>query len=853
VLGRRRRRLRRAAWTAVAIAAAAAAGGALLYRATRPDVRRPGEALPEITSRLSRGLPPDAPEPSFTDVTAAAGLGDFVAFRGARSSQLPEDMGSGAAWGDWDGDGDDDLFLVSAGGPLGVPDGELAPSLLYENRGDGGFRPAAGFPDTRIHGMAAAWGDYDGDGRLDLALSGFDTLRLYRNHGASLVRDPAFAAPPGFWAGVTWGDFDNDRDLDLYVCGYVRYAPDVAAGAGVTLQYGTAVPFTLNPASFEPERNLLYRNDGAAGFAEVAAELGVANPTGRSLGALWHDFDGDGWLDLYVANDISDNALYLNRRGRGFADAGLAAWVADYRGAMGLAAGDWNRDGDDDLFVTHWVAQENALFDSLAADARGAGGTAAAAGDGAAAGDEPPALRFTDVAAAHGLGQIALPMVGWGTAFADFDSDGWLDLAVANGSTFETADAPKRLVPQPPFLFWNQHGHHFHDLAPASPPLAEPIVGRGLAVADYDRDGDLDLLLVRLDGGARLLRNDVEQGHRLTLRLRSRTASGEALGRGDGATVIARAGGIVLRRTVTSASYLSQDSATVHLGLGAAAGVDALEVRWLGGAAQTFPALAGDAVWELAEGDPVPRRADEAAPADERARRAEFWAAHRAAMDALKVDGDVETAERLFRRALELDPDHEDARYYLANSLASQGRLDAALDQLDALRRSHPGSHRAHKQWGVLRARSATTAADLDAAEAALERALELNLEETGALLALAEIDLLRGRDREADRRLELVVRTHPRSVAGLFLRGYLAYARGAAAASRSLLAAARAARGEDRVPAGAAAEGEVRRRMHEEQTPLSEFWQAWDGETEPERAYAALRLRLAAGAPAAS
>jgi tetratricopeptide (TPR) repeat protein len=849
VLGRRRRRLRRTAWAAIAVAAATVGGLALYYRATHPETRRPGEALPEITSRLSRGLPPNAPAPHFTDVTAAAGLGDFVAFRGERSSQLPEDMGTGAAWGDWDGDGDDDLFLVSAGGPLGVPEAELAPSLLYENRGNGSFRPAAGFPDTRIHGMAAAWGDYDGDGRLDLAVSGFDTLRLYRNDGASLVADGALTAPPGFWAGLAWGDFDNDRDLDLYVCGYVRYAPDLAAGARVTLQYGSAVPFTLNPASFEPERNLLYRNDGGGGFTEVAEELGVANPAGRSLGALWHDFDGDGWLDLYVANDISDNALYLNRRGRGFADAGLAAWVADYRGAMGLAAGDWNRDGDDDLFVTHWVAQENALFDSLAAGpmgddaAEGAGGTATAG--------EPPPLRFTDVAAPHGLGQIALPMVGWGTAFADFDSDGWLDLAVANGSTFETADAPKRLVPQPPFLFWNQHGHHFHDLAPASPPLAEPMVGRGLAVADYDRDGDLDLLFVRLDGGARLLRNDIEQGNRLSLRLRSRTAAGEALGRGDGATVIARAGGAVLRRTVTSASYLSQDSATVHLGLGAAAGVDSLEVRWLGGAAQTFPALAGNAVWELAEGDPVPRRSDGAAPGDERARRAEFWETQRAAMDALKVDGDAEAAERLLRRALEIDPDHEDARYYLANSLASQGRLDAALDQLDVLRRSHPGSHRAHKQWGVLRARSATTAADLDAAATALERALELNLEETGALLALAEIDLIRGRDREADRRLEWVIRTHPRSVGGLFLRGYLAYRRGDAAASRSFLAAARSARGEERLPAGAVAEGEVRRRMHEEQTPLSEFWQRWDGEPEPERAYAPLRTRLAAGAPA--
>ncbi|MCB1035875.1 MAG: VCBS repeat-containing protein, partial [Acidobacteria bacterium] len=353
--GRRQRRLKRTALVLGAVAGAVVALTFLLLRASQPETRKPGEALPEITERLSRGLPAEAPQPRFRDVTAEAGLGGFVSFAGKRTSQLPEDMGAGAAWGDFDGDGDDDLFLVSAGGALTLPAAELAPSALYENLGDGTFRHRTDFPETRIVGMAAAWGDYDGDGRLDLVVTGYKSLLLFHNEGGSFVRDDRLEAPEGYWAGASWGDFDGDRDLDLYVCGYVRYLEDAGESRGTSEQYGAAVPYTLNPASFEPEVNLLFQNEGGS-FTEVAGPWGVSNPEGRSLTALWHDFDDDGRLDLYVANDISDNALFLNR-GDVFEDVSLAAWVADYRGAMGLAAGDWNRDGDDDLFVTHWLAQ----------------------------------------------------------------------------------------------------------------------------------------------------------------------------------------------------------------------------------------------------------------------------------------------------------------------------------------------------------------------------------------------------------------------------------------------------------------------------------------------------------------
>ncbi len=897
--GRRKRRLRRAALWLAGVGIVGTVAVLVAFRLHRPAEWRPGEEdLPEITQNLSRGLPAEAPAARFTDVTAAAGLGGFRAFAGERSSQLPEDMGAGLAWGDFDNDGDDDLFVVSAGGALTADPATWAPSKLYENltRGpDGGepgrFRQVADFPDTRIVGMGAAWGDADGDGWLDLAVTGYDALLLFHNDHGHLSLDRSFPAPAkGFWSGVTWGDFDGDRDLDLYVGGYVRYVEDPTAREKVSRQYGHAVPYTLNPVSYDPERNLLFENDGHGRFTEVAERLGVANPEGRSLSVLWRDFDDDGRLDLYVANDVSDNAFYLNRSdggGAAFEDAGLAAWVADYRGAMGLAAGDYNRDGDDDLFVTHWVAQENALYDSLLADVRERDRKAEAAGNrpGPAL---PAGIAFSDLAAPLGLGQVALRFVGWGTELVDLDSDGWLDLVVADGSTFERKDDPTKLEPQVPMVLWNRRGEHFYDLAPSSELLSVPHVGRGLAVADYDLDGDPDVAIVQLDGGVQLLRNDMTphaakspaarspEAHALEIRLVSRTPDGALHGSGDGATVVARAGGAILRRQVTDASYLSQSSRTLHFGLGAARGVDSVEVHWLGGAVETYPALAAGALWELREGDPAPRRvlsfgtagggagtasttsataspagpsAVSPVPDDPKQRTLLFWQTERAAMDAIKREHDLPKAAGLFRRALALDPKHEDSHYYLAACLAAQGKTDEALEHLRELARIDPQSHRAFKRWGTLEAAMARTPAELEEASRALERALELNQEETGTLLVLGEVALMQGKPDLARQRLAWATTTNPKAVGGFYLRGYLAWKAGDAKAAAGLLRQARAALGPEWKPAGAAAEGDVQQTMHVEETPLARFWNAWNGEADPAAAYAPLDAYLRARA----
>jgi len=835
-------RQRRTVMTAGVMLVAIILGGAALVltnRDRRPHEYTPGEVNTDITESLKRGLPSDAPAPKLVDVTEEAGLANFVTFAGDRTSQLPEDMGPGAAWGDYDNDGDDDLFLVSAGGPLTVPPERWAPSALFENLGDGHFRRVDAFPEPRLMGMGAAWGDVDGDGWIDLVVTGYNALLLYRNERGHFVRDTRFASRQGFWSGAAWGDYDNDGNLDLYVCGYVQYTQSDADRAKASEQDGNAVPYTLNPASYEPERNLLFRNNGAGIFTEVAAKLGVANPQGRSLSALWHDFDDDGWLDLYVANDISDNVLYHNVKGR-FEDISHAARVGDYRGAMGLAAGDWNRDGDDDLFITHWIAQENALYDSQLKDIG--------------------QLSFVDAGDVTGLGQIALPMVGWGTEFVDFDGDGWLDLVVANGSTFETSGPPKRLKPQNPFLFWNRRGESFYDLAPFAQSLATPHVARGLAVSDFDNDGDVDILIARHGERVQLLRNDMQQGHWTEVVLRARPKGRTATRPAIGAQAVAHVKDATLRRAVTSASYLSQSTAVLHFGLGEAAAIDRLDVRWRGATASTYAGLAAGQRWEIIEGDPVPRPLVRgprpqsptgshmgSAPIQlpDRERQISFWDRYRAGMQALKVEHNCPKAIASFREALIYDPAHEDSRYYLGNCLAAEGDIDGALAQYEQLTHDNPQSHRGHARWGTLRAMTARSAADLASAERALDNAHRLNPEETGALLALGEVALMRGQRTVARQRLASVCQTNPRAAGGFFLLGYLRWKAGDAAGARDFLEEARTALGPEWKPTGATAEGDVAKKAYSETTPLSRFWQSWDGALVPAQAYARLEAYL--------
>lgn len=563
-------------YTLASAAAVLLAGTLLFTLGSRPEPYLPGDEVEGITRSLDRALPSDAPAVRFVDVTGNAGI-VFHHFSGTRSTQLPEDMGSGAAWGDYDGDGDFDLYLCNFAAPLTV-DPASAPSgnHLYRNNGDGTFTNVTEAVGLAFKGwsLGASWGDYDGDGDLDLFVTNYGTNLLYRNDGSRFTEvtpQAGLELGQGFWAGASWADYDLDGDLDLYVCGYVQYRFNPEDLTRRTFQYKADVPFTLNPSSYPPERNLLYRNNGNGTFSEVAREAGVDNPTGRSLAAAWCDFDLDGWPDLYVANDISDNALFRNLGNGRFEDISHQAWVADYRGAMGLGIGDWDNDGDSDIFVTHWIAQENALYNNLtyafdSPDARA------------------PQLLFMDIADQVGLGQIALDYIGWGTSFFDYDNDGKLDLFVVNGSTFQDKSDPTRLVPMRSLLFWNRGEEEgfFEVGRTAGGYFQQARVGRGASWADYDGDGDVDLFVVNHGGLGLLLQNQGGNSQNwIKVRLK-----GEGKNRfGVGARIELRSGqDRQLQEMGAQPSYLSQNALEAHFGLGSAPAAEELIVTFPGGA-----------------------------------------------------------------------------------------------------------------------------------------------------------------------------------------------------------------------------------------------------------------------------
>ncbi len=752
----------------------------------------PGQEITGLTSRLERKLPADHPQIVFSDVAREAGI-EFRHFAGDRSSQLPEDMGSGAAWGDYDRDGWLDLYVVNQAGPLTATEEETAASparsTLYRNQGDGTFSDVgdrAGVAESG-QGMGAAWGDYDNDGWSDLVVTRYGSSILYHNEGdgsfTEHTRVAGLSTEEGFWTGASWADYDRDGFLDLYITGYVRY--DASSRAPSARQYDVDVPANLNPSSFAPERNLLYRNDGDGTFTELADRVGVSGRTGRSLSAAWSDFDADGWLDLYVANDLSDNMLFRNLGDGTFADISHSARVADYRGAMGLALGDWDRDGDQDLFVTHWIAQENALYVNTASRRDEADSTAAPAGS---------TLGFMDQADRHGLGQIALDYVGWGTSFFDYDNDGWLDLLVVNGSTIQKEGAPHLLVPMFDQVFWNRPDEGFYDVSPVSGEyFSRELVGRGAAVADYDEDGDVDVFIVSNGGPAVLLRND--GGNQAAwLKVHPQNARGGRSPVGVRIRVFA-ASGEQFREAGTQSSYLSQNSPIEHFGLGSEATVDSLEVvwqngdRWLGrrlAANQTVRIRQGAEVnYVKAESDDSVSRMSyigaRSGGASEAARDSlrHFWEAYREATRH-RAAGDVRQAAQSYARALDLNGSHEDALYYIGNMYLELGELGKAEASWERLIRVNPQSARAFSRLGSLHScLDATTHFDLDRAEEDFQRARQLNPEEIGPRLRLAAVALMRDSLSEGQDYLEAVLGSDADNLTAHYWLGYIAWTRG--------------------------------------------------------------------------
>ena len=557
----------------------------------------PGEAIEGLTSELERTVPEGYPKVKFIDATKPAGI-EFVHFHGERTSQLPEDMGSGAAWADYDNDGWEDLFVANEVGPLSMRSDEIAQSpahsSLYHNNGDGTFTEVSELAGVNLRTMAiaAAWGDYDNDNWPDLLVTNYGENYLFHNNGDGTFTDVSTSAGVNglnsFWAGASWGDFDRDGYLDLYICGYVKYvAPESSKS---TAQYNVEVPVSINPSSFPAERNLLYKNNGDGTFTEIGKAARVAGGNGKSLSVVWCDFDEDGWPDLYVANDVSDNVMFRNVEGRAFEEISRAAFVADYRGAMGIGIGDWDNDEDMDIFVTHWMAQENALYSNLLTQIK------------SAPAQPVNSIRFMDEADRFGLGQIALDFISFGTVFLDYDGDGKLDLFLANGSTFQQDANPKLLIPMKDQLFWNKGDDDgFFDVSVVSGEyFTQEFGGRGVASADYDNDGDVDLFIVNNVGPGILLKNDGGNANNWSkVHLIGDKSNKMAIG----AKICLVAGDLTqIRQVGAQGSYCSQNSLKEIFGLGNEAKIDTLQIIWPGGLEQAFYNLPINELIQITEG-----------------------------------------------------------------------------------------------------------------------------------------------------------------------------------------------------------------------------------------------------------
>ncbi|GIX05853.1 MAG: RNA-binding protein [Candidatus Poribacteria bacterium] len=530
-------------------------------------------------------------DPLFTDATDEAGI-RFQHVDG-RSGQkyFVETLGSGVALFDYDNDGDLDIYFVN-GAPLPgyVPQG-VPKNRLYRNEGNWKFTDVtdlAGVGDEG-YGHGACVGDYDNDGDLDLYVTNFGPNVLYQNNGDGTFTDVsqrAGVADARWSSSAAFADYDQDGDLDLYVANYLILSLEENPWCGLKEK---GVRAYCAPDQFPGQADALYRNNGDGTFTEVTAASGVLRPHGKGLGVSWGDYDNDGYPDLYVANDSTENFLFHNLRDGTFEEVGFFSGVAVgetgvMENGMGTDWGDYDNDGWLDLVVTNYADQMNTLYHND--------------GDG----------FFSDVSVLSGTGPKSLPYLAWGVEFFDYDNDGWLDLIVANGHLHDNLAAlgQKGTYAQRNLLYHNRGDGTFEEVGLQSGPgMSLEEVSRGLAVGDLDDDGDLDVVISNSNGPARLLRNEGGNAqHWLLLRLIRRSGSSDAIG----ARVVLEAGGRVQIREVRSgSSYLSQSDLRVHFGLGEAERVDRLQVRWNARHLQQYENLPADRLLILEEGSPEVR------------------------------------------------------------------------------------------------------------------------------------------------------------------------------------------------------------------------------------------------------
>lgn len=533
---------------------------------------------------LSAGATAEPGPMRFVDRAAEAGL-VVPNVSGKDQRYIVEGMMGGAAFFDYDNDGAVDLFVANGSSFEPFAPGAHPSNTLYRNQGDGTFADrtaATGLADSSWSmGVAAA--DYDNDGDTDLFVSNYGPDALYRNEGDGPFTEGATAAglgDAGWGTGAAFGDYDNDGDVDLYVARYVDFSLDFRSPIPCLWKN---IEVYCGPVGLPPAADLLYRNEGDGTFAAVTQEAGVGDARLYGMSAVFSDYDGDGFLDLFVANDSTPNLLYRNEGDGTFSEQALLSGVAysgegERQGCMGAAVTDYDGDGRPDIFVTNFADEYNTLYRNE--------------GDG----------FFADVAFASGVGAADRRLVAWGTGFFDADNDGDRDLFVANGHTYPEADLPQvdSSYEEANSLFENLGGGRFREVSgTAGPGLGLRRVSRGAAFADYDGDGDLDAFVLNLNDTPTLLRNDTaEPGAYLLVALEGVSSNRD----GIGARLKLTAGGRAQYAEVQSGgSYLSHNDLRVHFGLGAAERVDELEIRWPSGRVQVLRDVEGGQVLQVRE------------------------------------------------------------------------------------------------------------------------------------------------------------------------------------------------------------------------------------------------------------
>jgi hypothetical protein len=528
----------------------------------------------------------------FTDITEKAGI-TFKHVSSPEKKYIVESMSGGLALIDYDNDGYLDIYFVNSLTVDLVKSKGKTKSALYRNNGDGTFTDVsdkAGVADIGW-GMGAVVGDYNNDGFDDLYVTCLGANHLLKNNGNGTFTDvtqKAGVGDPRWSAGAAFVDYDNDGNLDLFVSNYVAFdfnnLPDF--GKGKLCQY-KGIPVQCGPRGLPGDGDSLYHNNGNGTFTDVTKKAGVADPDGYyGMGVICSDFDGDGLVDIFVANDSTPNFLYHNNGDGTFKEVGFTSGTAvnengSEQGSMGVAVGDYDHDGRLDLFVTNFDDDYNTLYHN---DGHGS---------------------FTDVSYAAKVAAVSLPYVGWGTKFFDYDNDGWLDLFVVNGHVYPQLPSYR----QRNLVHKNNRDGTFTEVAEKlGAPFLEKRVGRGAAFGDLDNDGDVDVVINNLDGGPQLLRNDGGNANNSVL---IKTIGVKSNRDGIGARVKVLAGDLIQTDEVRSGdSYLSQSDLRLHFGLEKRTKIDLIEVRWPSGVVDRITDASVNKILTVKEGQGLVEKKD---------------------------------------------------------------------------------------------------------------------------------------------------------------------------------------------------------------------------------------------------